>query len=55
MAGNVAPDMVNPAPERVAEFTVTAAVPEEVSVSVWLDFVLSVTFPNASVLVLTVS
>ncbi len=52
MEGKVAPAIVNPVPARVAEFTVTDAVPEEVSVTVLMEFEPSATFPNAKVLTL---
>ena len=47
--------MAKPVPDSVAELTVTAAVPEEVSVSVWVDVVFRFTLPNASVPALTVN
>lgn len=46
---------MKPVPESVAELTVTAAVPEAVSVSVWDDVVFTGTLPNAKVLELTVN
>ncbi len=52
MAGKVAPDTVNPVPCNVTEFTVTGDGPFEVSVSVFVDFVLIVTVPKSSVLAL---
>ena len=55
VAGNVAPLAVKPAPVRAAEFTVTAAVPEEVKVSVLVEEVLIVTLPNARLVALTVN
>jgi len=45
----------NPAPESVAELTVTGAVPEEVSVRVLVSVEFNVTLPNARVLVLSVN
>lgn len=45
--------MVNPAPDNVAELTVIAAVPDEVSVRVLDKVELTSTFPNASELALT--
>lgn len=51
----MAPVIEKPAPARVAELTVTAAVPEEVNVSVCVDFVFSASFPKAKVLALRVS
>ena len=54
MAGNEAPDMVNPVPARETELTFTAAVPDEVSVRVLVDVVFNVTLSKATVLALTV-
>src|SRR5215472_14853187 len=48
VAGKVAPDNVNSAPASVTELTVTADVPEDVSVNESFEFVFRVTFPNAS-------
>ena len=53
--GNVAPVIENPVPVKVAELTVTAAVPEDVNVSVFVEVVLSVSLPNASVVALRAS
>ena len=53
--GKVAPVMENPVPASVAELTVTGAVPEEVSVSVWVEVEFSTTLPNAIVPVLMVN
>ena len=50
MTGNVLPVIEKPVPARVAELTVTAAVPEEVNVSVCVEVVLSVSLPKARVL-----
>jgi len=47
--GNVAPDILKPAPVIVAELTVTAAVPEEVSVSVLVEVDFRFTLPKAIV------
>ena len=55
MTGKVAPDTVKPFPERVVDCTVTAAVPVEVKVTVFVDAVLSVTFPKARLVGLTVN
>jgi hypothetical protein len=38
--------MANPLPARVTELIVRAAVPDEVKVSVWVEVVLTVTFPK---------
>jgi hypothetical protein len=55
VTGNLAPDIVKPAPVSVAELTFTAAVPEEVSVSVLVEMVFKFTLPKASALGLNVS
>lgn len=55
MIGNVAPVIEKPVPTRVAELTVSAAVPEDVKVSVFVDAVLTVSLPKANVLALRVS
>ena len=55
MAGKVAPEIEKPAPARVAEFTVTGAVPEEVRVSVLVEVEFSTTLPNAIVPLLMVN
>jgi hypothetical protein len=55
MEGNVAPDIANPVPDNVAELTFTAAVPEEVNVSVLVEMVFKCTLPKANVLALNVS
>jgi hypothetical protein len=44
--------MEKPLPERDAELTVTAAVPEAVRVSVFVEVVFKFTLPKANVLVL---
>jgi hypothetical protein len=53
--GNVAPDIVNPVPASVAELTISAAVPDEVKVRVWVEVVFSVTLPKARAVALTVN
>ena len=53
--GKVAPDIENPVPVSVTEFTVTAAVPDDVKVSVLVDAEFSTTLPNAIVLPLMVN
>ena len=53
--GKVAPVIEYPVPVSVAELTVTAAVPEDVSVRVWVDAEFSTTLPNAIVPVLMVN
>jgi hypothetical protein len=55
VTGNAPPDSLKLAPVSVAELTVSGAVPEEVSVSVWLAVAFRATFPNARVLPLSVS
>lgn len=53
--GNVAPDIVKPAPEIDAALTVTASEPLEVNVIVCAAEVLTATFPKATLAELTVS
>jgi hypothetical protein len=55
VAGNVPPMRVKPAPEMAAEFTVTADVPVEVSVSVSDVAVLTLSLPKFRLDVLIVS
>src|SRR5579864_6476853 len=55
VTGNELPDSAKPAPASVAEFTVKAAVPEEVKVRVLVEVVFSVTVPKARVLALKVN
>ena len=55
VAGNVAPDTVNPLPLNVAELMVTGAVPVEVNVTGCIDAVFTVTSPNVKLAVLIVS
>ena len=55
MIGKVAPDIEKPAPDNVAEFTVTAAVPVDVSVTDCVAGVLSTTLPKARLVVLTLN
>jgi hypothetical protein len=50
VTGKVAPEMVKVAPLRVAELTVTAAVPVEAKVTVCVDGVLIVVLPNGTLL-----
>jgi hypothetical protein len=52
VAGNVAPEAVNPVPTSVTELTVTAAVPIEVNVSVLVECAFSVTLPKSKLLAL---
>lgn len=47
MVGNVAPESAKPLPETVTELMVSAAVPEEVRVSVLFAVVLTVTLPKS--------
>lgn len=53
--GNDAPEIAKPAPMTLAEFTVNAAVPDDVSVSVLVDMVFTVTLPKSKLSSLTVS
>ena len=55
MAGSVAPETEKPVPFGTADLTVTAAVPEEVSVSVLVEVVFRVTLPKVRLLALTVN
>ena len=55
MTGNVAPDIVYPAPLSGAELMVTGAVPVEVSVTGCVDDVFTVTSPNVRLAALTVN
>ena len=55
VAGKFAPAIVNPVPTNFTEFTVSAAVPEEVRVSVLVDVVFNVTLPKDMAPVLNVS
>ena len=50
VAGKVAPEISNALPASVTELIVSAAVPEEVSVSVLVEIVLTGTSPNARTL-----
>ena len=55
MIGKVDPVIENPVPASVAELTVTAAVPEEVRISDWVEGVFRFTLPKAREPALTVS
>jgi len=55
VAGRPPPTIVKPAPTIVAEFTVTGAVPLEVSVNDWFVVVFTVTLPKLKVAALTLS
>jgi len=55
VTGNVAPEIANPVPLNVSEFTVTGAVPVEVKVMGCVDVVFTVTFPNVRLAALTVN
>lgn len=55
MTGNVVPELANPVPVNVPEFTVTGAVPVEVNVTGWVDVVFTVTLPNVRLAALTVN
>lgn len=46
--GNVLGVKVKPAPVTVAPLIVTAAVPIELTVTIWVEGVFTVTFPNAT-------
>ena len=52
--GKVAPEFVKPAPERVAELTVTGALPVEERVSDWVVAVLIPMLPKAMLVALMV-
>lgn len=54
-AGNAGAEMENPAPETVREFTLSAVVPDEVSVRFLANVELSATLPNARLLALSVN
>ena len=54
MRGNVAPEAANPVPDRLTAFTVTAAVPVDVMVSVCAADSLTSTCPKSTSLALTV-
>jgi len=54
VSGKVVPDIVKPAPDKVAPLTITAAVPLEVRVKDCVDGVPTATLPKATVLELTV-
>lgn len=49
------PEMLNPVPSTTTEFTVSAAVPEEVKVSVLVELPFTTRLPKLSVLELAVS
>jgi hypothetical protein len=55
VAGNVAPDIEKSVPVSVAEFTVSGAVPDDVSVTVSVVDVLTVTSPKLRLVVLTLT
>ena len=52
VTGKVAPDIEKPVPDDLAEFTVTAAVPVDVSVTDCVAGVLSTTLPKARLVAL---
>ena len=52
VTGSVGPDIEKPIPTRVAELTVTDAVPVDDKVNVCADGVFSATFPNAMLVAL---
>ena len=53
VVGTLPPTIVKPAPVIVAEFTVTGAVPVEVSVNDWVVAVFTVTLPKLRLAALT--
>ncbi len=53
VAGKVAPEIANPVPCTAADATVTAAVPDEVRVSVLVEIEFTATSPKARLLALT--
>jgi hypothetical protein len=55
VTGNPTPESPNPVPATDAPLTVSAAVPEEVSVTVFVVAVFRATLPNATLVALTVS
>ncbi len=55
MIGNAAPETANPAPVTPRELMVSAAVPDEVNVSVFVELVSTARLPNAKLLALAVS
>jgi hypothetical protein len=54
VAGKLDPDIENPVPETIAEFTVTGAVPLDVRVTVCVAFVFTLTEPNGTLVAFTV-
>lgn len=55
MAGNVASEIVKPLPDTPTDATVTGPVPDDSSVSDFVDAAFTATLPNASALALTVN
>ncbi len=55
VAGKLAPEMAKPLPATITECTVSAAVPEDVRVSVFVDVEFTVTLPKARLPALKVS
>jgi hypothetical protein len=55
VTGNVAPEIMKPAPLTDADLTITGAVPVEVKIKGCVDGVLSATFPNGRFIELTVN
>jgi hypothetical protein len=55
VTGNVAPDIVKAVPVSAAELMVSGAVPEEVSVTGWVDALFTVTLPKVRLAALTVN
>ena len=52
VTGSFVPVIENPLPVRLAESTVTEAVPDAVNVRVWVEVVFKSTLPNARELAL---
>ena len=55
MTGKLIPESPNPLPATVAPLMVTAAVPEEVNITVFVRVVFSASVPNATLVALSVS
>ena len=55
MVGKVAPEIAKAAPASEMEFTVTAALPEAVRVSVLFEMVLIFTLPKSRLLALNIN
>jgi hypothetical protein len=55
VTGNVAPEIAKPAPLTDTDLTITGMVPVEVKIKGCVDEVLSATFPNGTLIELTVN